>query len=150
MANDLSGFLDTTPGDTPDPILLPEGTYGFVFKSYRADEVGENQNTKVTVRAQATDVVESDLDDGDLEHAKPVRLEYWATERALAHDSSNISLKAYLRTVLDMSSTEMEELPYSQLLEMAIGQTFKGVVKHEMVGKNKDILIASVARVLAA
>jgi hypothetical protein len=150
MAEDLSGFLDTTPGDTPDPILLPEGTYGFIFKSYRADEVGENQNTKVTVRAQATDVIESDLDEGELAHAKPVRLEYWATPKALSHDSSNISLKAFLRVALDMSADEMAELPFSQLLEMSIGQAFKGVVKHEMVGKNKDILIASVARVLAA
>ena len=146
----LSSFLETTPGDTPDPIILVDGTYDFVFKSYRADEVGENQNTKVTVMAKAVDAVESELDTEELAHAKPVRLEYWATDNALAHDSSYISLKVFLRNVLDMSADEMEGLPYSQLLEMAIGQRFKGVTKQTMVGKNKDILVAEVARVLAA
>jgi hypothetical protein len=42
----------------------------------------------------------------------------------------------------------VDDLPYSELLEMAIGKTFKGLIKHEMVGKNKDILQASVKRIL--
>ena len=40
------------------------------------------------------------------------------------------------------------DIPYAQSLEMAIGQTFSGVVKHEMVGRNKDILQATISRII--
>ena len=55
-------------------------------------------------------------------------------------------LKSFLTSGLDMG--HVDDLPYSELLEMAIGKTFKGLIKHEMVGKNKDILQASVKRIL--
>ena len=41
-----------------------------------------------------------------------------------------------------------EDQSFGELLEQAIGQSFSGVVKHEMVGKNKDILQASVKRII--
>jgi hypothetical protein len=41
-----------------------------------------------------------------------------------------------------------DKASFGELLEQAIGQTFSGVVKHEMVGRNKDVLIASIKRVI--
>ena len=37
---------------------------------------------------------------------------------------------------------------FGEMLEQSIGQSFSGIVKHEMVGRNKDILQASVSRIL--
>ena len=44
----------------------------------------------------------------------------------------------------------MDKVGFGEALEQSIGQTFSGVVKHEMVGRNKDILQASVSRILKA
>jgi hypothetical protein len=42
MSN-VADFLNMTPQDTPESVVLPEGSYEFSVTSYRADEVGENQ-----------------------------------------------------------------------------------------------------------
>lgn len=146
----MSDFLDSTPGDTPEPVLLPEGIYDFTIKSYRADQVGDNQNTKVTVTASPVQVVEGELEESDLQYAIPVRMEYWATDNALSQGSPVISLKQFMKRVLDMSSDEVAEMSYGQLLEMLIGQQFRGVAKRDMVGRNNDIEVAVVSRILDA
>ena len=56
-----------------------------------------------------------------------------------------ISIKKFLTKTLNMSGVN-----FGEMLEQSIGQTFSGVVKHEMVGRNKDILQASVSRILKA
>jgi hypothetical protein len=73
-------------------------------------------------------------------------MEFWATPNALKVKNPATGLKSFLTSGLDMG--HVDDLPYSELLEMAIGKTFKGLIKHEMVGKNKDILQASVKRIL--
>ena len=55
-----------------------------------------------------------------------------------------LSLKAFLVKALDMG----DGASFGELLEQAIGQTFSGVVKHEMVGKKKDILQASIKNII--
>jgi len=150
MSDLLQTFLNSTPSDTPDPVLLPPGVYDFTIKSYRVDGVGENNTPIIKFNSDAVDVVETDEDNVDLAAAKTVRKEYWGTDKAIAHDSINISLKQFLSNTLDMSTSEIGGIDYPQLLEMTIGRRYRGVVEHKMVGKDNNILIAEVTRVLAA
>jgi|TARA_R100000734_G_C3294559_1_gene85903 hypothetical protein len=145
MSN-VADFLNMTPQDTPESVVLPEGSYEFSVTSYRADEVGENQTPLIRVNVKAVGVIDSDLTDDKLTNAEPTRMEFWATPNALKVKNPATGLKSFLTTALDMG--HVDDLPYSELLEMAIGKTFKGLIKHEMVGKNKDILQASVKRIL--
>ena len=132
--------------DTPESVVLPEGSYEFSVTSYRADEVGENSTPLIRLNVKAVGVIDSDLTDDKLGNAEPTRMEFWATPNALKVKNPATGLKSFLTSGLDMG--HVDDLPYSELLEMAIGKTFKGLIKHEMVGKNKDILQASVKRIL--
>jgi|TARA_R100001594_G_scaffold73395_1_gene107989 hypothetical protein len=141
---DVTDFLSMNPEDIPESITLPEGSYDFVITSYRTDKVGENQNEIVRLNCRAQAVLESDITDADLENCDGTRLEFWATKKALRQGNPVISLKAFLTKSLGMSGVS-----FGEMLEQAIGQSFSGIVKHEMVGRNKDILQASVSRILA-
>jgi|TARA_Y100001937_G_C6905314_1_gene235166 hypothetical protein len=145
MSN-VADFLNMTPQDTPESVVLPEGSYEFSVTSYRADEVGENQTPLIRLNVKAVGVIDSELTDDKLSNAEPTRMEFWATPNALKVKNPATGLKSFLTSGLDMG--HVDDLPYSELLEMAIGKTFKGLIKHEMVGKNKDILQASVKRIL--
>lgn len=145
MSN-VADFLNMTPQDTPESVVLPEGSYEFSVTSYRADEVGENQTPLIRLNVKAVGVIDSDLTDAKLSNAEPTRMEFWATPNALKVKNPATGLKSFLTNGLDMG--HVDDLPYSELLEMAIGKTFKGLIKHEMVGKSKDILQATVKRIL--
>ena len=145
MSN-VADFLNMTPQDTPESVVLPEGSYECSVTSYRADEVGENQTPLIRLNVKAVGVIDSELTDDKLSNAEPTRMEFWATPNALKVKNPATGLKSFLTSGLDMG--HVDDLPYSELLEMAIGKTFKGLIKHEMVGKNKDILQASVKRIL--
>ena len=145
MSN-VADFLNMTPQDTPESVVLPEGSYEFSVTSYRADEVGENQTPLIRLNVKAVGVIDSELTDDKLSNAEPTRMEFWATPNALKVKNPATGLKSFLTSGLEMG--HVDDLPYSELLEMAIGKTFKGLIKHEMVGKNKDILQASVKRIL--
>ena len=145
MSN-VADFLNMTPQDTPESVVLPEGSYEFSVTSYRADEVGENSTPLIRLNVKAVGVIDSDLTDDKLGNAEPTRMEFWATPNALKVKNPATGLKSFLTSGLEMG--HVDDLPYSELLEMAIGKTFKGLIKHEMVGKNKDILQASVKRIL--
>jgi len=140
---DVTDFLSMNPEDIPETITLPEGSYDFVITSYRTDRVGENQNQIVRINCKAQSVLESDITDADLENCDSTRLEFWATKKALRQGNPVISLKAFLAKTLGMSGNS-----FGEMLEQTIGQSFSGIVKHEMVGRNKDILQASVSRIL--
>ena len=140
---DVNDFLAMSPDDIPETITLPEGSYDFVITSYRTDRVGENQNQIVRINCKAQSVLESDITDADLENCDSTRLEFWATKKALRQGNPVISLKAFLAKTLGMSGNS-----FGEMLEQTIGQSFSGIVKHEMVGRNKDILQASVSRIL--
>jgi len=142
---DISDFLSMNPDEVPESIPLPEGSYDFVITSYRTDKVGENQNEIVRINCKATAVLESEITDGDLERCEHTRLEFWATKRALTQGNPVISVKSFLIKTLNLSGTN-----FGEMLEQSIGQTFSGQIKHEMVGKNKDILQAAVKRILKA
>ena len=141
---DVTDFLTMNPEDIADTITLPEGSYDFVITSYRTDRVGENQNQIVRPNCKAQAVLKSDITDADLENCDGTRLEFWATKKALRQGNPVISLKAFLTKTLGMSGNS-----FGEMLEQTIGQSFSGIVKHEMVGRNKDILQASVSRILA-
>ena len=142
--NDIADFLSMTPNDTPESVTLPEGSYDFIIKSYRSDRVGENQTPLVRINVKAVSVIQSDLDESQLENAESTRLEFWVTPNAMKLNNPAASLKRFIIDTLEMDS----DIPYSASLEMAIGQTFSGVVKHQMVGRNKDILQASISRII--
>ena len=142
--NDIADFLSMTPNDTPQSVVLPEGSYDFVIKSYRSDRVGQNETPLVIISVKAVGVIQSDLEEGQLENAESTRLQFWVTPNAMKLNNPAASLKMFVTQTLDMDS----DIPYNQSLEMAIGQTFSGVVKHEMVGRNKDILQASISRII--
>ena len=139
---DVSDFLSMNPEDIPESITLPEGSYDFVITSYRTDKVGENQNEIVRLNCKANAVLESDITDADLENCDGTRLEFWATKKALRQGNPVISLKAFLTKSLGMSGVS-----FGEMLEQSIGQSFSGIVKHEMGGRTKDILQASVSRI---
>ena len=145
MSN-VADFLNMTPQDTPESVVLPEGSYEFSVTSYRADEVGENSTPLIRLNVKAVGVIDSDLTDDKLGNAEPTRMEFWATPNALKVKNPATGLKSFLTSGLELG--HVDDLPYSEWLEMAIGKTFKGLIKHEMVGKNKDILQASVKRIL--
>jgi len=142
--SDVSDFLSMSPNEVPQTVTLPEGSYDFVITSYRSDRVGENQTPLVKINVKATAVIQSDLDQADIANAEPTRLEYWATPNAMKQKNPAISLKSFLTGSLGMD----QESSFGELLEQAIGQSFSGVVKHEMVGKNKDILQASIKKII--
>ena len=145
MSN-IAYFLNMTPNDTPDSVVLPEGSYEFSITSYRADEVGQNNTPLIRVNVKAVGVIDSDLTEDKLKDVQPTRMEFWATPNALKVNNPATGLKSFLTNGLDMG--HVEDLPYSELLEMAIGKTFKGLIKHEMVGQNKDILQPTIKRIL--
>ena len=140
---DISDFLSMNPDDVQEQMPLPEGSYDFVITSYRTDKVGENQNEIVRINVKANAVLESEISDSDLDHCEPTRMEFWATSRALGQGNPVISIKKFLTKTLGMSGAN-----FGEMLEQSIGQTFSGVVKHEMVGRNKDILQASIKRII--
>jgi hypothetical protein len=140
---DISDFLSMNPDDVQEQMPLPEGSYDFVITSYRTDKVGENQNEIVRLNVKANAVLESEITDGDLDHCEPTRMEFWATSRALGQGNPVISIKKFLTKTLNMSGVN-----FGEMLEQSIGQTFSGVVKHEMVGRNKDILQASIKKII--
>ena len=144
MMSDVLDFLTMTPGDIPESVTLPEGSYDFTITSYRSDKVGENQTPLVRMNCKAVGVIQSDLSDSDLQNAEPTRIEFWATPKAMQQNNPALSLKAFLLKGLEMDDTQS----FSELLEQAIGQTFSGIVKHEMVGRNKDKLQASIKRII--
>ena len=140
---DISDFLSMNPDDVQEQMPLPEGSYDFVITSYRTDKVGENQNEIVRINVKANAVLESGISDSDLDHCEPTRMEFWATSRALGQGNPVISIKKFLTKTLGMSGAN-----FGEMLEQSIGQSFSGVVKHEMVGRNKDILQASIKRII--
>ena len=140
---EISDFLSMNPDDVQEQMPLPEGSYDFVITSYRTDKVGENQNEIVRINVKANAVLESEITDADLDHCEPTRMEFWATSRALGQGNPVISIKKFLTKTLGMGGAN-----FGEMLEQSIGQTFSGVVKHEMVGRNKDILQASIKRVI--
>ena len=140
---DISDFLSMNPDDVQEQMPLPEGSYDFVITSYRTDKVGENQNEIVRLNVKANAVLESEISDSDLDHCEPTRMEFWATARALGQGNPVISIKKFLTKTLGMSGAN-----FGEMLEQSIGQSFSGVVKHEMVGRNKDILQASIKRII--
>ena len=142
--SDVIDFLNMTPGDIPESVTLPEGSYDFTITSYRSDKVGENQTPLVRINVKAVGIIQSDLSESDLVNAEPTRLEFWATPKAMQQNNPALSLKAFLLKALEMD----DSLSFTELLEQTIGQTFSGIVKHEMVGRNKDILQASIKRII--
>jgi hypothetical protein len=140
---EISDFLSMNPDDVQEQMPLPEGSYDFVITSYRTDKVGENQNEIVRINVKANAVLESEITDADLDHCEPTRMEFWATSRALGQGNPVISIKKFLTKTLGMGGAN-----FGEMLEQSIGQTFSGVVKHEMVGRNKDILQASIKRII--
>ena len=144
MMSDVNDFLSMTPSEVPESVTLPEGSYDFTITSYRSDKVGENQTPLVRMNCKAVGVIQSDLADSDLVNAEPTRIEFWATPKAMQQSNPALSLKAFLLKGLEMDDGSS----FSELLEQAIGQTFSGIVKHEMVGRNKDILQASIKRII--
>jgi hypothetical protein len=67
--SDVLDFLSMTPGDIPESITLPEGSYDFTITSYRSDKVGENQTPLVRINVKAVGVIQSDIADSDLKNA---------------------------------------------------------------------------------
>ena len=120
--SDVLDFLTMTPGDIPESVTLPEGSYDFTITSYRSDKVGENQTPLVRMNCKAVGVIQSDLSDSDLQNAEPTRIEFWATPKAMQQNNPALSLKAFLLKGLEMDDTQS----FSELLEQAIGQTFSG------------------------
>ena len=142
--SDVNDFLSMTPSEVPESVTLPEGSYDFTITSYRSDRVGENQTPLVRINCKAVSVIQSDLAESDLQNAEPTRIEFWATPKAMQQNNPALSLKAFLTKGLEMEG----DSSFGELLEQAIGQSFSGIVKHEMVGRNKDILQASIKRII--
>jgi hypothetical protein len=103
MSN-VADFLNMTPQDTPESVVLPEGSYEFSVTSYRADEVGENSTPLIRLNVKAVGVIDSDLTDDKLGNAEPTRMEFWATPNALKVKNPATGLKSFLTSGLDTGS----------------------------------------------
>jgi hypothetical protein len=141
----LEAFMGTAASDVKDPVELTKGQYRFAITSYRAEQVGENQTPKITIKAKAVDVVDAeDFDPDSIAEAMPVFMEYWGTDKSLAQPSPVISLKQLLVHVFELP----DELDFTQLLEMSISQEFVGLVDIKMEGKDKDRPTPRVVRII--
>ena len=149
---DLSDFMSMSFGAVPEQKLLAEGIYemsikGSYDRQYEHKETGETR-TIVVVRTKAVDVIEAEFDEADLGVAEGVSLDFFCTEGALAVKSPVISLRAFTRDMLDLSTDEVAQLDVRPALEMLIGRRFRAVLRHEMTGPNKDIKAAKVSRII--
>jgi len=145
----IAEALSRTPGQTPAPVDVTEGVYDFIVSNYRTDVVGEDEKVKVTIFAKPVEVVDSDeTTQEDLENVNNVRLEHFHTPKALGNAGAIISAASFLALVLNMSRSEIEELQYDQLYEMALGQRFRGAVTVEVSNKGNEYV--TFTRVFAA
>lgn len=147
---DLSDFMSMSFGAVPEQKLLAEGIYEMSISGYydRQYEKDDETRTIITVRLKAAGVVEADFEETDLEVAEPVRMDFFCTPPALAQKSPVISVRAFVRDILDLSTDEVDQLDVGPALEMLTGRRFRAVLRHEMTGKNKDVKEAKVARII--
>lgn len=120
---DLSTYMNVTPNEIPDPIVLPTGRYEFVVRRYRNDRVGQNNTELNTVILTPVRVVQAeDVTDEDLALAEPVEHQFWMTKAALGGKNGPvISAKRWLLDILQLDG----DLPFDQLFELAIGSSFE-------------------------
>jgi hypothetical protein len=145
MTTQIDDYLDVTPEEVPEAVVLTDGVYDFTIGQWRRDKVGEDQKSKVTISLKPTAIVDSELDDEEFEFAENVRLEFWLTEKALASKAPHISMTSWLTKTLGLPE---EGVSLRDLLEMTLGLQVRARVKKEMGGKEKDIPQAEVARFL--
>lgn len=149
MSENVTAFLGMSPSDSPEMITLPDGKYRFQIVGYNPRAYGQDGNVLVSVNLKVIEVIDSaDLTEDQLPYVDTVRQTYFCTDKALANSKPNISLKAFLKFVLAEHKTpeEVDAEEYKVLLEMMIGQSFVGVSKINMEGKNKDIPTPTVIR----
>ena len=143
----IDDYLDVTPEDVPEAIVLPDGIYDFTVGPWRRDKVGEDQKSKITISLKPVAIVDSEVDEEQFQWAENVRQEFWLTEKALASKAPHISMTAWLTKVLGLPE---EGVSLRDLLEMSLGLPVRARTKIEMKGKEKDIPQAEVTRFLKA
>jgi len=147
---DLSNFVSMSFGAVPEQKLLAEGIYEMVISGYYDTQYEKDGETRtiINIRLKAAEVVEADFEEEDLDVSEPVRMTFFCTGPALAQKSPVISVRAFVRDILDLSTDEVDQLDVGPALEMLTGRRFRAVLRHEMGGKNKDVKEAKVAKIL--
>ena len=140
----VQDYMNISPSETPEPVLLTDGTYDFKVISQREDKVGEDQKTKVTLNLKPIAVVEGDFPDDQLKYAKIVRQEFWMTEPALLNENPAVSARVFNTRILGLDPSTS----YRMGFEQALGQVVRGVTRQEMEGREKNIRAVRVKRYL--
>ncbi len=143
MTTHIDDYLDVTPEDVPEAVVLTDGVYDFAVGQWRRDIVGEDQKSKVTIILKPVAIVDSDLDEEEFTFAENVRLQFWLTEKALASKAPHISMTSWLTKYLGLPESGVN---LRDLLEMTLGLPARARVVKIMGGKEKDIPQAEVAR----
>ena len=140
---DINDILDRPKDEIPEVKPLPTGVYEFQVRGSRTQTVGEDATPKLSWKLKTVGVVESEIDDSQLELTEPARFEHFLTDKSLAQRSAVISAVKFLDAIgVDGYSNLREGF------EAAIGVRFKAKAEFKYVGKNKDIPITEINRVL--
>lgn len=141
MASNANDFLDKTMGDVKEPPVLPEGEYIFRITSYLpGHRKNEKETPFVRFNLKPLESVDGSIDAAKLATYKKVEYEFPMT------DAAQPIAKRFLTKELGINSDDAT--PFRQLFEEALGLTFRAITKVELVGKNKDIEIARVVKVI--
>ena len=145
MTTQIDDYLDVTPEDVPEAVVLTDGVYDLTIGPWRRDKVGDEQKSKVTIVLKPTAIVDSELDEEEFVFAENVRQEFWLTEKALASKAPHISMTSFLVKTLGLPE---EGITLRDMLEMTLGLPVRARIVKVMGGKEKDIPQAEVARFL--
>lgn len=144
-------FLHKTPGDSPTSKPLGNGIYKFALRSYAFFKEGEDQKEVVRVNLKPISIVSGATTPEEFPFAQNVRMKFWYTERALAlADRPTISMKAFLKHILKdvMTEEDFNASPFVKLWESAVGKELTAEVRNELEGKQKNIPVVNVVRIL--
>lgn len=141
----IDDYLDVSPEDVPEAVVLTDGVYDLTIGPWRRDLVGDEQKSKVTIVLKPTAVVDSELSEDEFTFAENVRQEFWLTEKALASKAPHISMTSFLTKTLGLPESGVTN---RDLLEMTLGLPVRARIVKVMGGRERDIPQAEVARFL--
>jgi hypothetical protein len=139
--SDANDFLNERIGDTKEPQPLPEGDFDFLITSYSLGKrKNESETPYVRFLVKPTESYTPEVPTDSLNQYKKVEWEFPLT------DAAKPIAKRVLTKQLSVESDD--DTPWRQLFENALGVRFRAITKIELVGKNKDIKVTKIAKVV--
>ena len=139
---DVSNFMDASASDFDAPQPLPKGRYSLTVRNYESGVIPNEKATPyVKVLFAVSALIDGEDTQDEISSAGDVENMFWMT------DKSAYRTKEWLRDIVGL---DVEDRPFRELFEEAIGATVIAEIDHELRGKNKDFLVPVVTEFLAA